>query len=124
MMMLKKQLKGMKIYYTIVMEEQWKKIEGYENYKVSNKGRIRNTRTKKFLVGGVNNCGYVKIGLTKEKKLKQFQMHRLVAQAFVDNPEHKELVRHRDNDNLNNEASNLYWVSFLEFQAWTNRPRK
>ena len=106
------------------MEEQWKKIDGFENYKVSNKGRIRNTRTKKFLDGGVNNCGYVKICLTKDKKMRLHQLHRLVALAFVENPEHKELVRHRDNDNLNNEASNLYWVSFLEFQAWTNRPRK
>ena len=106
------------------MEEQWKKIEGYGNYKISNKGRVRNTTTRKYLEGSVNNCGYVKIGLTKEKKLKQFQLHRLVAQAFVENPEHKELVRHRDSDNLNNEQSNLYWVSFLEFQAWTNRPRK
>ena len=99
------------------MEEQWKKIEGYENYKVSDKGRVLNTTTKKYLNGGVCNCGYVKIGLTKEKKHKTFTLHRLVAQAFLDNPEHKELVRHCDADNLNNDVSNLYWVSFLEFQA-------
>ena len=99
------------------MEEQWKKIEGYENYKISNKGRVRNMTTRKFLEGNINNCGYVKMGLTKEKKFKQFQLHRLVALAFVENPEHKELVRHIDSDNLNNEASNLYWVSFLEFRG-------
>ena len=99
------------------MEEQWKKIEGYENYKISNKGRVRNMTTRKFLEGNINNCGYVKIGLTKDKKVKQFQLHRLVALAFVENPEHKELVRHIDSDNLNNEASNLYWVSFLEFRG-------
>ena len=99
------------------MEEQWKKIEGYENYMVSDKGRVLNTTTKKYLNGGVCNCGYVKIGLTKEKKHKTFTLHRLVAQAFLDNPEHKELVRHCDADNLNNDVSNLYWVSFLEFQA-------
>ncbi len=99
------------------MEEQWKKIEGYDNYKISNKGRVRNTTTRKFLEGGVNNCGYVKIGLTKDKKMRLHQLHRLVAQAFVENPEHKELVRHIDEDNLNNDFSNLYWVSFLEFLA-------
>ena len=99
------------------MEEQWKKIEGYDNYKISNKGRVRNTTTRKFLEGGVNNCGYVKIGLTKDKKMRLHQLHRLVAQAFVENPDHKELVRHIDGDNLNNDFSNLYWVSFLEFLA-------
>ena len=99
------------------MEEQWKKIEGYDNYKISNKGRVRNTTTRKCLEGSVNNCGYVKIGLTKDKKMRLHQLQRLVAQAFVDNPEHKELVRHRDGDNLNNDFSNLYWVSFLEFLA-------
>ena len=99
------------------MEEQWKKIEGYDNYKISNKGRVRNTTTKIILEGSVNNCGYVKIGLTKDKKMRLHQLHRLVAQAFVENPEHKELVRHIDEDNLNNDFSNLYWVSFLEFLA-------
>ncbi len=99
------------------MEEQWKTIDGYENYKVSNRGRIRNTKTKNDLNGGVNNCGYVKISLYRDNKQKIFQLHRLVAQAFVENPEHKELVRHIDGDNLNNDFSNLYWVSFLEFLA-------
>ncbi len=97
------------------MEEQWKTIDGYENYKVSNKGRVRNIKMKNILAGSVNSCGYVKIGLTKDKKLKLHQLHRLVAQAFVENPDHKELVRHMDGDNLNNDATNLYWVSFLEF---------
>ena len=97
--------------------EQWKKIDGYENYKVSNKRRVRNTRTRQFLNGGVNNCGYVKVSLSCKNKAKHFQLHRLVALAFIDNPEHKEYVRHRDGDNLNNEASNLYWMSFLEFRS-------
>ena len=99
------------------MEEQWKKIDGYENYKVSNRGRIRNTKTRKFLDGSVNNCGYVKICLYRDNKQKTYQLHRLVALAFVENPEHKELVRHIDSDNLNNDASNLYWMSFLEFRG-------
>ena len=102
------------------MEEQWKKIDGYKNYKVSNKGRVLNTTTKKYLNGGVNNCGYVKIGLSKDKQLKSFTLHRLVAQAFLENPDRKELVRHCDGDNLNNDASNLYWVSFLEFRDSQN----
>ena len=99
------------------MEEQWKKIDGYDNYKVSNKGQVQNTRTKKFLDGCVNSCGYVKICLYKDKTAKLFQLHRLVAQAFVDNPDNKEYVRHRDANNINNDASNLYWMSHLEFRG-------
>ena len=94
----------------------WKRIEGYENYEVSKYGEVRNITTGKYLNGCVNNCGYLKIGLTKDKKTKLFQIHRLVAQAFVPNPENKEYVRHRDGDNLNNEALNLYWQSYDEFR--------
>ena len=105
------------IYYNIAIEEQWKIIDGYENYKVSNKGRVRNIKTKNILEGCVNSCGYVKIGLTKDKKLKQHQLHRLVARAFVENPDNKDYVRHRDDNNINNDASNLYWMSHLEFRG-------
>ncbi len=106
------------------MEEQWKQIDGYENYSISTKGRVRNTKTKRLLDGCVNSCGYVKITLYKDKKAKAYQLHRLVARAFVENPDHKELVRHTDGDNLNNDASNLYWVSFLEFLVIQARGNK
>ena len=52
------------------------------------------------------------------KKGKIFQLHRLVAQAFIPNPENKQYVRHHDGDNLNNEALNLYWQSYDEFREW------
>ena len=100
--------------------EQWKKIEGYENYKVSNMGRVRNTKTRQYLEGCVNNCGYVKICLSKNNKPKSYQLHRLVAQAFVPNPENKELVMHTDRDNENNNVSNLYWMSHPEFMVWSD----
>ena len=94
----------------------WKRIDGYENYEVSKYGEVININTGKYLNGCVNNCGYLKIGLTKDKKTKLFQIHRLVAQAFVPNPENKEHVRHHDEDNLINEALNLYRQSYDEFR--------
>ena len=97
---------------------EWKKIEGYENYEVSDDGRVKNTKTRTVLKGCVNCCGYVKIGLTKDKKLKLYQIHRLVALAFIPNPENKQYVRHRDSDNMNNIVSNLYWQSHEEFMLW------
>ena len=96
----------------------WKRIDGYDNYEVSKYGEVRNIKTGNYLSGGVNNCGYLKIGLTKGGKVKHFQLHRLVAQAFISNPENKEYVRHHDGDNLNNEALNLYWQSYDEFREW------
>ena len=102
----------------------WKRIDGYDNYEVSKDGEVRNIKTGNYLSGGVNNCGYLKIGLTKGGKVKQFQLHRLVAQAFIPNPENKEYVRHHDGDNLNNEALNLYWQSYDEFREWGDQQER
>ena len=96
--------------------EQWKKIEGYDNYFVSDRGFIRNSRTKTFLEGYKTKQGYISVALSKKNKLKAFLVHRLVAQAFIPNTENKEIVKHRDGDNENNDVSNLYWQSFEEIR--------
>ena len=96
----------------------WKKIEGYDNYDVSDDGQVKNTKTRTLLKGCIDSCGYLKIGLTKDKKSKLHQIHRLVALAFIPNPENKQYVRHHDSDNMNNKASNLYWQSYEEFMLW------
>ena len=49
-------------------------------------------------------------------KVKKFLVHRLVAQAFIPNNEKKEIVKHRDGDNENNDVSNLYWQSYEELR--------
>ena len=125
------------------MSEQWKKIEGYENYKVltltyysaslalrvlenykvSDDGQVYNTTTKKYLKGCVDKNGYVKIALSKDKKHKTFTLHRLVAQAFIENPEKKEIVKHRDNNLLDNDMDNLYWQSYEEVRELETQVR-
>ena len=96
------------------MEEDWKRIDGYNNYAVSRYGEVQNIKTGDYLKGCVNKSGYLVIGLTNAKKVKLFPMHRLVAQAFIPNPYNKDYVRHHDGDNLNNEVLNLYWMSCEE----------
>lgn len=92
------------------MREQWKTIEGY-NYQVSSKGRIRNKTTKVVKKTFINERGYVVVSLYKEKKLKTFRVHRLVASAFIENPNNNPEINHKDEDKTNNQLTNLEWCT-------------
>lgn len=116
------------------MEEQWKSIEGYEGiYEVSNKGRVRSlTRfhTKKcngghlfpikingrILRPRVTKLGYLNISLSNGAKydMTTFRLHRLVAKAFIPNPNNLPEVHHIDHNKLNNSVDNLKWVTSKE----------
>jgi len=89
-------------------EELWKKIDDFPNYSVSNFGKVRNNITGK----NMKNClksGYYHIGLKNNFRRKSFKIHRLVAFAFIPNPENKLEVNHKDKNKLNNHISNLEW---------------
>ena len=97
------------------MEEIFMPIENYPNYAVSNKGNVMNISNKKI----INNWsdfsqGYVSTSLSKDGKKKTFKTHRLVALAFIDNPEKKPYVNHIDGNKSNNEITNLEWVTAQE----------
>lgn len=101
--------------------EEWKNIEGYEGrYQISNKGNIRslldnkgNERivTRKPRIG---KQGYYYLNLFKNGKSKSKKIHRLVAEAFILNPDNKEQVNHIDGNKLNNDVSNLEWCTCSE----------
>ena len=106
------------------MEEIWKDVVGYEGYyQVSNLGRVRSLdriasngrKIKgKILSTKVNTPPYYpRVSLSVNGKMKLVQVHRLVAQAFVYNPdpEHKTQVGHKDESRTNNRADNLEWVT-------------
>jgi hypothetical protein len=102
------------------MEEIYKLIVGYEGlYEVSDFGNVRNCKTGRFLKGSENKDGYLQVGLYKDKKRKMFRIHRLVALAFLENPENKPTVDHIDRNKQNNRLENLRWATKSENQANT-----
>ena len=89
--------------------EQWKNIEGYEGlYQVSDDGRIRNSKGK-MLKNVKNSWGYLQVGLHKDGKQVTKYIHRLVAEAFLPNPNNLPEVNHKDETPTNNQVSNLEW---------------
>ena len=105
--------------------EIWKDVVGYEGiYQVSNEGRIkrigkyRNQVTEwesnKILKPAIKNNGYMYCQLSRDNKTSPKMVHRLVAEAFIDNPHNKPTVNHIDGNRTNNNVSNLEWATYTE----------
>jgi hypothetical protein len=94
--------------------EIWKDLENYEGiYKISNHGKIKNTRGN-LVKGWITNVNYIKVRLYKNKKSKDFYMHRLVAYNFLPPKEGKNVINHLDSNPRNNKVSNLQWCTQAE----------
>lgn len=94
--------------------EQWKEIEGYEGlYAVSTTGRVYSFRRGIIMSGGLVK-GYWQVCLTKNGVQTNFYVHRLVAAAFIPNPDNLPIVNHIDEDKTNNNIENLEWVTYQE----------
>lgn len=97
------------------MKEVWKDIEGYEGlYQVSDLGRVKRVKTNRVLKGSEDSWGYLKVNLSKNNIKSQQIIHRLVAQAFIPNPDNKSQVNHIDENKTNNMVSNLEWMTAKE----------
>ena len=92
--------------------EIWRDVAGYENlYKVSTEGNIKSIRSNKILSLDTSQNGYKRVSLYKNKTIKHYLVHRLVAQAFIPNPDNLPQVNHKDEDKSNNCVSNLEWIT-------------
>lgn len=110
------------------MSEIWKDVLGYEGYyQVSNRGGVRsldriitdkNGRSMKYSGGDLsvqsNENGYCTVVLMKNRKGKNFKVHKLVAETFIPNTRSKAYVNHKDGNKANNTVSNLEWCTASE----------
>ena len=100
------------------MDEMWKDIEGYEGlYQVSNTGQAKSLNYKgsgeaKLLKQSTNKQGYKRITLCKNGKTKRYSVHRLVALAFIPNPDNLPIINHKDENPSNNNVNNLEWCTY------------
>lgn len=107
------------------MSEIWKDIKGFDNYRISNYGRVQScTKIKDYL-----NCviiyenivilnpwddgrGYKKVSLFKNKKRINKKVHRIVAETFLPNPNNYPIINHKDENPSNNHVDNLEWCTY------------
>ncbi len=101
--------------------EKWKNIDGFNNYMVSSFGRIKKKVSEKILKSFYDSEGYCRFELYQHDDngnyIREYvRIHRLVAIAFIKNPENKSFVQHIDNNKTNNHVSNLKFISRSENQ--------
>lgn len=98
--------------------EEWKPIEGYPNYQVSNLGRVKsmnyNKTKKEAVLTPILTGKYYSVSLWSDTGKTLVSVHRLVALTFLDNPEKKPAVDHINGNKLDNRLENLKWSSYSE----------
>lgn len=113
------------------MKEEFRDIKGYEGlYQVSNLGNVKSlgngnsNNSKERILKPGNSNGYKRVVLSKNKEKKMYCVHRLVAQAFIHNPNNYPMINHKDENPLNNCVENLEWCTCKYNNNYGNRMAK
>lgn len=93
---------------------EYTKLNKLPDFEISQQGSIRNILSKRIKGQYVGGTGYYMISVSKKNKSKPYRVHRLLAETFIENTENKPEVNHKDGNKLNNELSNLEWVTHKE----------
>lgn len=92
--------------------EEWRAVSGYEGrYEISNYGRVKNVKLNHILKPLLVIGGYFRVDLSSNNNVKHFRLHKLVAEAFIPNPNNLPQINHKDENKSNNRADNLEWCT-------------
>lgn len=106
------------------MQEIWKDIKDYEGlYKISNLGNVKSLKTNKNLYYSKSK-NYLRVSLNKDGIRKGYSIHRLVAEAFIPNPNNYPCVNHKDCNGNNNNVDNLEWCTHKQNNSYKNHHLK
>ena len=103
---------------------EWRKINNYDNYSVSDEGQIRNDKTGRILKQHGQRTGYAQVTLSKQGKSKTQYVHRIVMNAFKPNPDPQKYtdINHIDYNKFNNTLENLEWCTHADNMKWGTAP--
>ena len=104
--------------------ETFVEIEGFDNYEVSNLGKVRNIKSGRIIKPQLTHNGYLVHALCENNKRKNLYLHRIIATAFIDNPGEKPQVNHIDENKTNNDLSNLEWCTVKENNIHGTRTKR
>lgn len=105
------------------MQEIWKEVVSCAGYKVSSMGRVLGKRNT-ILHQTQSNCGYRIVHLSEHGKSRWYSVHRLVAEAFIPNPDNLPCVNHKDEVKSNNNVDNLEWCTWEYNNSYNNKSQR